>query len=110
VSLGKTIKRGLVIGQTEITEIDTKEGIRFRAEFISKILQKDEVETSKWFIKGAPDLYLENPNLPGPLATCAAMVNRIPDVINCEPGYITVEKLTKPKYKPLPFEYYIAKE
>ncbi|MDR1631544.1 MAG: hypothetical protein LBR97_01440 [Dysgonamonadaceae bacterium] len=98
-SLGKTVKSGLVIGGNQITEIDTKERIYFRSEFISKILKAGETEKSKWIIKGVPDLYLENENLPGPLATCAAMVNRIPDVINSIPGFITAEKLPKPKIK-----------
>jgi 4-hydroxy-tetrahydrodipicolinate reductase len=97
--LGETIRKGLAIGKNEITEIDTEEHISFRVEFISKILKNDERETSGWSIKGVPDLYLENKNLPGPLATCAAMVNRIPDVINSVPGFITVNKLPKPKIK-----------
>ena len=98
-SMEKIIEKSLVVGMKQITEIGTKQKILFRSEFITRILRKDETEDSNWFIKGTPDLYLSNINLPGPLATCAAMVNRIPDVIKSKPGLITVDKLPKPKFR-----------
>jgi 4-hydroxy-tetrahydrodipicolinate reductase len=35
-------------------------------------------------------------------------VNRIPDVINSAPGFVTVEQLPPLRYRPLPFERYIT--
>lgn len=106
-SLGKIVKKGQVIGMVQITEVDTEQGIRLRGEQIHKIFRKGEVQTNKWFIKGFPDIYVENERLPGKVTSCTAMVNRIPDVINSEPGFITIEKLPKPKFRAFPLHYYL---
>jgi len=108
-ALSKIVKRGEVVGVVQIAEINTEQGIRFRTEFIIKIYQKGESDTNRWFIKGYPDIYLENEKLPGRVATCTLTVNRIPDIINSEPGFVTVEKLPKLKFKAFPLHYYLKK-
>ena len=35
------------------------------------------------------------------MTTCTQLVNRIPDVINAEPGFVTIEKLPKLRYRAL---------
>ena len=35
------------------------------------------------------------------MTTCTQLVNRIPDVINAEPGFVTIEKLPKLHYRAL---------
>jgi 4-hydroxy-tetrahydrodipicolinate reductase len=105
--LYKTIPKGFVIGWNQVTEIVTEEGAKFRSEFISKICKEDEIENMGWVIKGVPDLYLIIPNVPGPYAICSALVNRIPDVINSEPGFVTLDKFPVSKYKVHPLGYYV---
>jgi 4-hydroxy-tetrahydrodipicolinate reductase len=102
-SFGVVVAKGLMIGRRKITEIVTeKEAIKFRAELTAKIFESnEETETSSWYIKGIPDLHLVNNNLNGAVATCAAVVNRIPDVINCEPGLVTVDRLPRPQFRSL---------
>jgi len=107
-SLDMTVKKGQVTGMSDIIDIDTEQGITVRGELIGKIYRESEVDTNEWFIEGVPDTYLRNDRVAIRTTTCTQMVNRIPDVISAEPGYITVEKLPKLRYRAFPLHYYLA--
>jgi len=109
IALGRMLKKGEIYGATHIDEITTEEGIDFRGEELFKVYKGDETDTTKWFVKGNPDLYLELPKLPGRIATCTPTVNRIPHVINSAPGYVTVGKLPKIMFRAHPLHYYLDK-
>lgn len=102
-----TVKKGLITGRVQITEIETEQGIKLRGEEISKLYREGEVDTNRWVIKGVPDTYLENERVATRLQTCTQTVNRIPDIINSEPGYITVDRLPMLKFKAFPLQYYL---
>jgi len=108
-ALGRIIKKGELLGAAQIDEMTTEEGVNFRAEFIMKVYQEGEEDTNVWFIKGYPDLYMKQEKFAGAIMTCTPVINRIPDVINSEPGFITVEKLPKLKFKSRPLHYYLSK-
>jgi len=108
-TLGKIIKKGEVIGRVDIVEIETEQGIKFRSEMMGKLYRPDETDMNEWHIKGIPELHLRNDRVPSRMVTCTQMVNRIPDVINAAPGFITAEKLPKPKYKAYPLHFYVHK-
>lgn len=108
-SLDMIVKRGQVTGISNIIDVDTEQGITFRGEMIGKVYRESEVDINEWFIKGVPDTYLKNDRVAIRTTTCTQMVNRIPDVINSEPGYITVENLPKLKYRAFPLHYYLKK-
>ena len=110
--IGGIVKKGLVTGMTKIVDIETKQGIGFHGEKISKAFnstEKAEGNLHEWFIKGVPEIHLKIrlEEIEAKSATVAQLVYRIPDVINCEPGYITVEKLGKLKFRTLPLHYYV---
>ena len=109
-SLGKTIKKGEVTGMSQIVEIGTGQGINFRGELIGKVYRPDEEDINEWHIKGFPELYLKNDKVPTRTASGTQIVNRIPDIINAEPGYITLEKLPKLKYRAYPLHFYLHKQ
>ncbi|KUO76656.1 MAG: hypothetical protein APF81_15775 [Desulfosporosinus sp. BRH_c37] len=109
VALGRIIKKGEVLGAAQIDEMTTDEGIDFRAEFIMKVYQESEDDTNIWVIKGYPDLYLKQEKFSGSIMTCTPTINRIPDIINSEPGFITVEKLPKIRFRAHPLHYYLNK-
>ena len=50
---------------------------------------------------------LQQNHVPSVDITCATTVNRIPDVINAEPGFVTAEKLEAPYYRTLSLENYL---
>ena len=105
--IGKFVKKGNIAGLIEIYEIDTEQGIKIRGEAIAKVYRPDEVDFTEWHIKGIPELHLKIDGAPTRLATCTQTVNRIPDVINAEPGYVTAEKLPKLKYRAYPLHLYL---
>lgn len=110
-ALGKIIRQGEVIGMTETVEFDTEQGIKFRETLTGRIYRPGEqdINENEWHIKGVPELDLSNKKVPCGIATGTQMVNRIPDVINAEPGFITVEKLPKLTYRAYPLHFYLHK-
>ena len=106
-SLDKIIEPGLITGLSEIYEIETKEEIKFRVEFIQKIFNSNETEKITWQIEGTPNISLSFDPFMGGEITCTTLVNRIPDVINAEPGFLSANELANTKYRPLPLHHYI---
>ena len=106
-ALDREIAKGLVIGRAQITDIETWQGIKLHGEEVSKVYREEEVDTNIWSIKGFPDTYVQNDRVETRLQTCTQMVNRIPDVINCEPGYVTVDELPMLRYRAYPLHYYL---
>jgi len=107
-TLGITVKKKeQVTGLIETVEIDTEQGVRFQGEWIGKVYREDEVNTNECFIEGVPNIISKNDKIDQKITTCSEMVNRIPDIINSESGYITYEKLPKLKFRAFPLQYYL---
>ena len=60
---------------------------------------KNEVDTNKWTIIGEPEttITVEKPSTVE--LTCANIVNRIPDVINAESGFVPTSQMGEPRYR-----------
>lgn len=98
-TLGMTIKPGVATGMSAIVTTETEEGIIIESECVGKVYSKDDVDTNEWTIYGEPDTTLKI-TMPATVElTCATVVNRIPDVIKSEPGFITTDKLGELTYK-----------
>lgn len=97
-TLGMTVKAGMATGMSAVVTTETKEGITLETECIGKVYNKDEFDRNKWTIYGEPDttLVIEKPSTVE--LTCASIVNRIPDVINAEPGFVPTSKMGELKY------------
>jgi 4-hydroxy-tetrahydrodipicolinate reductase len=108
-SLGRTIRAGCVVGVVDRATVETQEGPTFTFEMAGRIYAEGEVDTNEWVITGEPaELRVFNDRVPTPFTTCAQVVNRIPDVINAEPGFTTVDLLPKLRYRPFPLAYYVV--
>jgi len=111
--LGTTIKKGLARGMIRTHEAITEQEIRFRFEEIGVVYTMAEEAsgdvTNEWFIDGEPQLHMVTDRMSGPIATCAQVVNRIPDVINSEPGYVSVDRLPKLKFRAFPLHFYLQR-
>lgn len=107
-ALGKILPQGAVVGLLERYEIETEEDINFCVQFIEQISEDTSAASIGWSIKGEPSIQFTIDNFPGEEVTCATTVNRIPDVINAEPGFIGAGKLPQIRYRPLKFEKYIG--
>lgn len=98
-TLGMTIKKGDATGMSAIVTANTKEGITIEAECIGKVYAKDEVDTNEWTIIGEPETTITVKKPSTVELTCADIVNRIPDVLSAEAGFISTSELPTPEYR-----------
>jgi 2,4-diaminopentanoate dehydrogenase len=106
-SLGITVEAGRVIGFTDTDAVRTHEGIELVFEMTGRLYHEGEADVNDWTVLGEPELHLANPAVPTGMTTVTQLVNRIPDVINAPPGFITVEKLPRPRYRAFPLGVYL---
>jgi len=90
-----------------VVTAETEEGITIEAECIGKVYAPDEVDTNEWTIIGEPETTVTVKQPSTVELTCANIVNRIPDVLNAEPGFISTSKMPEPTYKIDSLEKYV---
>ena len=97
-TLGMTVKAGMATGMSAVVTTKTKEGITLETECIGKVYNKDEFDRNEWTVYGEPNttLVIEKPNTVE--LTCATVVNRIPDVIKAEAGFVPTSRMGELKY------------
>ncbi len=109
-TLEMTVQAGLVRGMSAIVTAQTKENIEIEAECIGKIYTEEENDKNEWTIYGTPDTTMVI-NKPGTSElTCADVVNRIPDIINAESGFLPTSRLVEPKYKVKDLNEYVIEQ
>ena len=87
-TLDMTVKKGRAAGMSAVVTTTTKEGITLETECIGKVYAPDEFDRNEWTVEGEPSTTVIV-NRPATVEmTCASVVNRIPDVIKAEPGYV----------------------
>ena len=97
-TLNMTVKQGMATGMSAVVTTKTKEGITLETECIGKVYNKDEFDRNEWTVYGEPDTTLVI-NKPATVElTCATIVNRIPDVINAEAGFVPTSRMGELKY------------
>ena len=106
-TLGMTVKAGYATGMSAVVTTETEEGITIESECIGKVYSKDDFDKNEWTVEGEPTttLVINRPNTVE--LTCASIVNRIPDLINAEPGFITTEEMGELLYIIDSFEEYV---
>ena len=97
-TLKMTVKKGDATGMSAVVTTTTKEGITLETECIGKVYSKDDYDVNAWEVIGEPNtkLVIERPATVE--LTCATIVNRIPDVIKAEPGYVSTSRMGELKY------------
>ena len=98
-TLGMTVKAGDATGMSAVVTTKTKEGITIESECIGKVYAPDEFDKNVWTVEGEPTTTITVEKPATVELTCATVVNRIPDVINAEPGYVTTEKIGDLQFK-----------
>ena len=106
-TLGKTVKVGEATGMSAIVTTNTAEGIVIESECIGKVYSKEEYDKNEWTVYGEPDTTITVAKPATVELTCATVANRIPDVINAEPGYVTSDKLGELQFKIKPLNEYV---
>ncbi|MDR0366582.1 MAG: dihydrodipicolinate reductase [Bifidobacteriaceae bacterium] len=92
-TLGKTIAAGDPTGLKTIVEFETAEGVTIVTECIGNVFAPGEIDLNDWNVEGEPDMKLGLDSPATVEMTCACCVNRMPDVIAADPGYVTSEKM-----------------
>ena len=98
-TLDMTIKAGDATGMSAVVTTKTKEGITIESECIGNVYAPDEFDKNVWTDEGEPTTTITVEKPATVELTCATVVNRIPDVIKAESGYITTEKLGDLQFK-----------
>ena len=98
-TLGMTVKKGDATGMSAVVTTETEEGITIESECIGKVYAPDEFDKNVWTVEGEPTTTITVEKPATVELTCATVVNRIPDVINAKPGYVTTEKLGDLQHK-----------
>lgn len=102
-----TVKAGQATGMSAVVTTKTKEGITLETECIGKVYSKEDFDKNEWSIYGEPDTTIVVARPSTVELTCASVVNRIPDVLNAEPGYVTTEKMGELQYRVKPLNEYV---
>ena len=97
-TLGETIKSGMATGMSAVVTTVTEEGIIIESECIGKVYGETDSDKNEWTIMGEPDttVVIERPATVE--LTCASIVNRIPDLIKSDAGYIPTSRMGELKY------------
>jgi len=106
-TLGMTVKAGQPTGMSAIVITETKEGITLETECIGKLYAPDEFDKNDWTFYGEPETTI-NVNRPATVElTCANLINRIPALLNAQPGYISTDMLPNSVYPVHPLNEYV---
>ena len=106
-TLGMTVKAGTATGMSAVVTTKTKEGITLETQCIGKVYSKEDYDKNEWTIEGEPNTTIVVSRPSTVELTCATVVNRIPDVINGKPGYVSTDKLDELKYLIKPMNEYV---
>lgn len=106
-TLGMTIKAGNATGMSAVVTTKTAEGITLETECIGKVYSQEEFDKNEWTLFGEPDITLVV-NRPATIElTCATIVNRIPQLIDSKPGYVSTDRMPNNEYMVKPMNYYV---
>ena len=98
--LDREVSVGQLIGNAAILELETAQGIVLTSTFTARLsLFEGETESAEWEISGYPNLTLKVDDFHGDITTTVAMLNRLPDIIAAEPGFVTVADLPLPQFR-----------
>lgn len=92
-TLNMTIKAGDATGMSAVVTTKTEEGIIIESECIGKVYAPNEFDKNIWTVEGEPTTTITVEKPATVELTCATVVNRITDVINAKPGYLTTDKI-----------------
>lgn len=108
-TLGMTIPAGHATGMSAVVTTETEEGITIESECVGKVYAPDEADRNDWTLMGEPDTRVVIDRPATVELTCATIVNRIPDLINAAPGYVTTDLMPVNSYRARPLDSYVSR-
>ena len=98
-TLGMDVKAGDATGMSAVVTAKTAEGVEIEAECIGKVYDVTEFDKNVWSVIGEPDTTVSVERPDTVRLTCADIVNRIPDIINAEPGFVPTSQMSDPRFR-----------
>lgn len=98
-TLGMTVVKGNATGMSAVVTTETEEGIVIESECIGKVYSKEDYDSNKWTIYGEPDTTLVIDRPATVELTCATIVNRVPDLLKANAGFVPTSQMGELKYK-----------
>lgn len=96
--VGVSIKNGTTRGHAERVTFTLDNGTILEGEFHMCYMPKGETPYNEWVLEGVPSMNMRSDNFHGDIITCAALVNRIPDVLVAKPGFLAVDELPAARF------------
>ncbi len=104
---GKVIPMGRTIGAALCTTLRTEEGIDITGKFYYSFAENGQPGENVWRFDGEPSFEVVTDDPRPDIGTTTDVVNRLPDIINARPGFLTVKDLPKPIYRCHPLPEYL---
>ena len=98
-TLDMTIPQGNATGMSAVVTSYTEEGIIIESECIGKVYASTDYDKNDWTLLGEPNT---NVVISRPCTvdlTCATIVNRLPDVLNADSGYVPTSRMPVLEYR-----------
>lgn len=97
-TLHMDVKKGMATGMSAVVTTETEEGIILETECIGKIYAASDCDRNVWTVVGEPEttLVIERPATVE--LTCASIVNRIPDVLRSDAGFVPTSQMGELEY------------
>lgn len=99
VTFGRTIAAGDPIGRRDLVTVGTAEGVSLRAELITSAVMGEDIFRANF--TGTPSIELQHRIDHANLSVDAALINRIPDVLQAPAGVVRTIHLPTPHYRVL---------
>lgn len=96
---GLTIRRGRTRGFVERAVFTLDTGAEAEGRFVMAYLPPGETAYNEWRVEGLPAMNMRSDEFHGDVITCAALVNRLADVVAAAPGFLSVDQLAMPRYR-----------
>lgn len=97
-TLDMVVTAGMATGMSAVVTTTTEEGITLETECIGKVYAEEDCDRNDWTILGEPDTNMVITRPSTVELTCATIVNRIPDVLASEPGFVPTSRMGELKY------------
>ena len=92
-ALGAMIEPGICLGTRITTRVRTREGVNATSINELRVLKPGEKEHMVWEVQGRPETVIRVDRTDSMHSSAACMVNRVPDVLNAEPGIQVISQL-----------------
>lgn len=106
-TLDAEIPAGDATGMNAVVTVETAEGVEIVIECIGKVYAEGEVDRNDWIIKGEPDTSVIIHQPATVELTCATLVNRLPDIIKADAGFVPTSRMSIAMYRSQSLETYL---